>query len=199
MRDYKSTLEPDFYYHIYNRANGSEKLFLNEDNYSYFLQKYNFYISPIAHSFAYCLMPNHFHFVIRIKSFSQTSDVSKTSDVLNPIEAFRRLLMSYTKAFNKQNNRKGSLFTPKFNRIKITSEEYLKNTINYIHQNPVIHGYVKELDEWRYSSYTSLLNDKSTKLNRQDVLYLFNDLNNFVDYHNLKRAEQLALEMDLSY
>ena len=82
MQNYKAKLEPENYYHIYNRANGSEKLFLNEGNYLYFLQKYNFYISPIADTFAYCLMPNHFHFLVRVKTIPQTSDVLKTSDVL---------------------------------------------------------------------------------------------------------------------
>ncbi|HRP60464.1 MAG TPA: transposase, partial [Vicingus sp.] len=57
-------LETKCYYHIYNRANGSEKIFLNEENYLFFLQKYIEYIHPIAETYCYCLMPNHFHFLI---------------------------------------------------------------------------------------------------------------------------------------
>ncbi len=215
MQDYKAILEPNSYYHIYNRANGSEKLFLNEANYLYFLQKYNFYISPIADTFAYCLMPNHFHFLVRIKANNNTSDVSKASDVYNPSEVhlqgfknlegvnisqvFSNFFNAYTKAFNKQNQRKGSLFIPRFNRKKISSEAYLKNTLNYIHQNPIAHGYVTELDDWKYSSYASFFSSKESKINKTEVLNWFNDLDNFTFYHNFKKAEQLGLEMGLAY
>jgi REP element-mobilizing transposase RayT len=77
-------LQPGFYYHIYNHANGSENLFLNEDNYNFFLKKYSSYIRPVADTFAYCLMPNHIHVLVRIKEINEkTSEVFKTSDVLN--------------------------------------------------------------------------------------------------------------------
>lgn len=58
---------PGYTYHVYNRANGNEKLFLSNEK-RYFLEKYTIYISPIADTFCYCLMPNHFHFLIRIKN-----------------------------------------------------------------------------------------------------------------------------------
>lgn len=67
MQDYKTKLKPEQYYHIYNRANGSEKMFVNDGNYFFFLQRYHYYISPIAETFAYCLMPNHFHFLVKMK------------------------------------------------------------------------------------------------------------------------------------
>ena len=201
MQNYKAQLKPESFYHIYNRANGREKLFLNDNNYTYFLKKYHFYITPIADTFAYCLMPNHFHFLVRVKQLLQTSDVSKTSDVcnLNPSEAFRRLLMSYTKAYNKQTNRKGSLFIPRFNRKKITSDEYLKTTLNYIHQNPVLHGYVNELDDWKYSSYSAFFSSAKTNICKKEAINWFDDLENFKACHDIKKAENLALEMDLSY
>ena len=60
-------LIPGVTYHIYNRGNNGETIFPEERNYEYFMQLYGKYISPIADTFAYCLMPNHFHFLIRIK------------------------------------------------------------------------------------------------------------------------------------
>ncbi len=68
MKNYEIPLLPENYYHIYNHANGSDNLFLNSENYRYFLQRYATFINPIADTFAYCLMPNHIHFLIRIKS-----------------------------------------------------------------------------------------------------------------------------------
>jgi REP element-mobilizing transposase RayT len=61
------TLNPSKYYHIYNHANGFENIFNEERNDRFFLEKYQFYISPIADTLAYCLMPNHFHLVIHIR------------------------------------------------------------------------------------------------------------------------------------
>jgi len=79
MPKYKEILEADCYYHVYNRANGNEKMFLNEDNYRFFLKRYNYYISPIADTFVYCLLPNHFHFLIRVNSISNLTGFSNLS------------------------------------------------------------------------------------------------------------------------
>ncbi|MCB0410774.1 MAG: transposase, partial [Flavobacteriales bacterium] len=61
-------LTPQKYYHIYNRANGFENLFVNEGNYNFFLEKVKHHLSPILNIYAYCLMPNHFHLLVEIKS-----------------------------------------------------------------------------------------------------------------------------------
>jgi putative transposase len=61
-------LEPDRIYHIYNRGINGENIFKEERNYRYFLEKYAKYIEPIADTFAYCLLKNHFHIAIRTKS-----------------------------------------------------------------------------------------------------------------------------------
>ncbi|NDP20566.1 MAG: hypothetical protein GZ091_05755 [Paludibacter sp.] len=60
-------LKPDTSYHIFNHANGFENVFSEDDNFRYFLEKYRVHISPIAETYAYCLMPNHFHLVVRIR------------------------------------------------------------------------------------------------------------------------------------
>lgn len=61
------SLQPDSCYHIFNHANGFESIFRIEENFFYFLEKYRLYISPIAETYAYCLMPNHFHLVVRMR------------------------------------------------------------------------------------------------------------------------------------
>ncbi len=60
-------LQPDTSYHIFNHANGFENIFRHEANYYFFLEKYWKYIGPIAETYAWCLMPNHFHLVVRIR------------------------------------------------------------------------------------------------------------------------------------
>ena len=85
-------LQPDTSYHIFNHANGFENIFRKEENFYFFLEKYRLYISPIAETYAYCLMPNHFHLVIRIRkleaiealirnNFSKVSNFEKNVDV----------------------------------------------------------------------------------------------------------------------
>jgi putative transposase len=70
MKNYEIPLLPEKYYPVYNHANGSDNLFLTSENYRYFLQRFASFINPIADIYAYCLMPNHIHFLIRIKSES---------------------------------------------------------------------------------------------------------------------------------
>ncbi len=190
----KIPLEPDKYYHIYNHANGKENLFLNKGNYLFFFEKYEFYINPIADTFAYCLMPNHFHFALRIKSendivkklsesykLSESSNNERIQKYLS--KQFSNLFSSYTQAFNKQQKRKGSLFIPNFSRKQITDEKYLKELIFYIHYNPIHHGFVKSINDWKYSSYKTILSSKFTNVKRNEVIELFDSSENFIFCH----------------
>jgi putative transposase len=92
---------------IWDRGNNGETIFTEERNYEYFLKLFEKHISPIADTFAYCLMPNHFHFLIRIKS-----DLPGFGNLegLKPLYGhFFNFFNAYTKAFNKAYNRTGSL------------------------------------------------------------------------------------------
>src|SRR5690606_633713 len=197
-------LEPDCTYHIFNRANGNEKLFLNDDNYRYFLKRYEHFISPIADTFCYCLMPNHFHFLVRIKAEVEFGEIlegrkvsSKTLQGFRTLEGldrqkcitqfisqqFSHLQNSYTQAFNKVNDRKGSLFMHPFKRIKVTDEGYLKKLVHYIHFNPIESGLTAKPEEWKYSSYSATISNKPTSLLKGEVLSWFDDLENFIHCH----------------
>ena len=67
----KQPLIPDAYYHIYNRGNNREDIFVEDENYRFFLQRYLQYIEPIAYTYAYCLLPNHFNFLVRIRNVEE--------------------------------------------------------------------------------------------------------------------------------
>lgn len=74
------------YYHFYNRSNNEELLFKSEENYVYFLEKYRYYLGPLFSTLAYCLMPTHFHFLVKIKEMSpKMSDTLKVSDISSSI------------------------------------------------------------------------------------------------------------------
>jgi REP element-mobilizing transposase RayT len=66
MNNYQEVLLPDCFYHVYNRTNGHDLLFRNNSDYIRFIQKYKKYIPPIAQTYCYCLLPNHFHYLIKM-------------------------------------------------------------------------------------------------------------------------------------
>jgi REP element-mobilizing transposase RayT len=140
MQNKIEPLEPNAYYHIYNRANGNENIFASEENYRLFLKKYHEYILPIADTFCYCLMPNHFHFLIRMKDEAEIELALTGFKTLSGLAAkrFSNLFNAYAQAFNKQEKRKGGLFMRPFKRKRIENTQYLYKLVHYIHFNPVM-------------------------------------------------------------
>ncbi len=172
------------FYHIYNRANSNkEKLFIQDKNYKYFLSQFDRYLGGYLELWAYCLIPNHFHFLVRIKRYS--GDVNKIL-----AEQFRKFFISYTQAINKQELRRGSLFQKSFKRILVDSDEYISVLIHYIHLNPTYHKLVDNIDQWEYSSYLSLLSDKPTKLYRREVISWFGGKIAFEKFHLEDKGDQ---------
>ncbi len=179
------------YYHIYNRGNGGEDIFREPRNYGYFLTRYAEYIEPIADTFAYCLLRNHFHLLVRIKD-EETCQVSenltghKGSD---PSQQFSNLFNSYTKSINVAYGRTGNLFQRPFGRIRVTSDAYFANVIRYIHMNPQKHGFVGDFREYPYSSYDALCCEKPTRIHRAQVLEWFGGKTEFVMVHQTPSDE----------
>jgi len=106
---------------------------------------------------------------------------------------FSNLFNSYSKSVNKQQNRRGALFERPFKRRKIDNEKYLRNIIHYIHYNPVHHEFTKDLKEWKYSSYNSLITQKKTRLKRDEVIEWFDNLENFVFIHSQEADENFDI------
>ena len=136
-------------YHIYNRGNNRGRIFFELENYTYFMRLYKKYIAAIAELFAYCLLPNHFHLLLRIKDQGEFKD--SRDGFVSAI--FGTFLGTYVKAVNKRYKRSGALFEGRYQRVVIGSENQLFNTLVYIHQNPQKHGYVSSFQSWPYSSY----------------------------------------------
>ena len=176
----KTSLRLAHYYHIYNRGNNEERLFLRPEHYLYFMEKYMEIIHPSVSTFAFCLIPNHFHFLLRIDSLDPKSTIKE------PSHMFRRFFQQYSVWFNTKERRRGSLFTKYFRRIEIDSEDYLRRLVCYIHWNPVKHGISKDFRNYQYSSYQFFTNLNKTFIARDEVISWFNhDLSEFFIYHNL--------------
>jgi putative transposase len=167
-------------YHIYNRGVNRENIFCEERNYRYFLQLYARHVAPIAETYAYCLLGNHFHFLVRIRAPSEVEDPATTKE---PSRCFSNLFNAYAKALNKARDRTGTLFQRPFGRIEVTSDGYLAWLVVYINQNAQKHGFVDDFRDWPYSSYRAYLSAKPTQLQREEVLRWFNGPEGFAMAH----------------
>lgn len=195
-------LQPDTFFHIFNRANGNEKLFRSDANYRYFIKQWIKYIDHVAATYAYCLMPNHFHALVKIHNekmlmeyFAKKNDQSSDFPGLLS-KQFSNFFNSYAKGYNKMHKRKGSLFIRPFKAKKITDDSYLSNIIHYIHFNPLNHSLATNLSEWPYCSYWILLSDERTFLSRKEIIRWFGNKKEFVKFHqqpaNLTGFENLS-------
>jgi len=159
---------PENIYHVYNQGNNKQDIFIEDFQFSYFLQLYKEYVVLHCETLAWCLMNNHFHFMIYTDS--RCAELKKQGGLLlDPItNGFRKLLSTYAHEFNVKNNRSGSLFRPKtksiclndeaeLNNTFVSKQDYYRNAFDYIHRNPVEAGIVKDLDQWKWSSYRSFL------------------------------------------
>ena len=192
MQNQKTEFKPESYYHIYNKAVGDEKLFYNTDNYRFFLHKLKYYTSPLAYVMTYCLLPNHFHLLIKTKTEKEirnnnSLDVTDYSSVFS--RKFSHFFNAYSQALNKQQNRYGSLFKNRFQRVQLSDEDYLQKLIVYIHTNPAHHNYSENYETWEFSSYALILSNQSTALLRDEVIDLFDNLENFKYCHQQKKLE----------
>ena len=186
----------DQVYHVFNRGVEKRNVFTDNREYARFLEAVQYYqqISPqvkfskadkdikeklsdkkLVEIIAYCLMPNHFHFL-----FKQISD--------NGISTFiRRLINSYTRYFNTKNERVGSLFQGPFKAIRIESDEQLLHTTRYIHLNPLVGYLVKDLRNFKWSSYLGYIGLEDNKLCKRKEIEQLISLKDYEDY-----AKQLA-------
>ena len=163
------------FYHFFNRANSqSDKLFYQERNYRYFLKLWTDTMDVHFEVWSYCLMPNHFHFLVRVRE----RDVS-----CGAMESWRRLAISYTQAINKQESRRGSLFQEHPKHLLVSSDAHLMALIRYIHNNPVHHGITEQIKLWHYSSYSAFFSSAPSRIMRPEVIGLFGNINAFKNFH----------------
>ena len=216
-------LQPDSFYHIYNRGINGENIFKEERNYSFFLERYAHYIEPFAETYAYCLLKNHFHLLIRTRSENEirkkllniNAQILESNDIIiqrkpaqhneKSIEwilgnSFSSLFKSYSQSINNAHNRKGRLFEQPFRRILVDSDDYFTELIYYIHHNPQSHGFIEDFRLYPYSSYHSHLSTALTKLKREEVIDWFGNNEEYRKFHsgnqNLDNLGRFRIEFD---
>lgn len=168
----KTPFVNDYFYHVYNRGVAKQPTFSTHADYQRLLESMYYYqfsdpkpsfstykrfkiqdfeTNPkIVDIIAYCLMPNHFHMLVR-----QTQD--------RGIQHFmRKVFNSYTKYYNTRHKRVGPLFQGEFKAVLIESDEQLLHVSRYIHLNPYVDGLTKALDTFPYSSYSQYIGKRNS-------------------------------------
>ncbi len=183
------------FYHIYNRGINGCDLFTENPNYEYFLNLYDKYLTPVADTYAWVLMKNHFHLLVRIKEVTELQTLSKVQTLSgletpervkfpDPSRQFSHLFNAYAQAFNKLNKRTGSLFEHPFKRKLIEETEHFKTMVVYIHNNPVHHGFTQHAMDYPWSSYLTCISVKPTRLQRDATTGWFNNQADFKTAHD---------------
>ena len=140
---------------------------------------------------AYCLMPNHFHFLIKQKG-AQGIDVFMNS-----------LGTRYTMYFNRKYKRVGSLWQAVYKAVLINNDEQLLHLSRYIHLNPVTAGLVNNAAQWKNSSYAEYITPDKISHPLCDFRNYINEdpsrYRAFVDDHagyqrELAKIKKLAME-----
>lgn len=192
-RDYK-IFEQGSFYHIYNRGNNKEKIFLDEQDYCAFLFRMGlalgFETKELTHTLlstpysriringikkdkiklhAFSLMPNHFHFLLE----------QKDKDSISAL--IHKAITSYSKYFNKKYGRVGHVFQDQFKAVLIESNPQMMWTSAYIHMNAVKDGLVKKPDNYKWCSFGFYKTDQSLPiLEKNFLLELFKNKENLL-------------------
>jgi putative transposase len=184
-------LIPGRFFHIFNRGINGTDLFIDKDNYIFFLKLYERYIEPVADTYAWCLMKNHFHVLVYLKKEDEINPqelsyrtVEKPKKI-NASAQFSHLFNAYCQALNKRYKRTGSLFESPFERRLVNHESYFHKLVYYIHYNPVHHRFTNHVGDYPWSSYHSFISLKETKLKRNETIERFNGIENFISFHNV--------------
>lgn len=173
-------IQPDCYYHIFNKGNNGENLFIEEMNYYHFLRLIQKYLVPVADILSYCLLKNHFHLVLKIKPIEEERLFSL---------AFSNLCNAYAKAINKRYSREGSLFRTRYKRVLVNDEDYLKQLIIYVNLNAIYHGFDSNIYNYKHSSLKKILSNRKSFVRSSKVLNLFENKENFKYYIQFKKLQ----------
>ena len=191
MANKREILVPDGFYHIYNRAIGNDQLFTTHQEYLMFLNRYFFHSKFIMKTYCYCLLSNHFHFLVKVhaepelnKNFGLFADDKSRSN--NLAQHLGNFFNWYATSYNKKHSRKGSLFIHSFQRKPVRDQQYLMELFCYIHANPLKAGLGNSFNEWVYSSYLELTGNLKylSNMDRDQVLEWFDGIENFKEVHN---------------
>ena len=166
-------IKQDQLYHIYNQGNNRETIFRDNNDYLDFIYRFQSRVLPYCQMVAYCLMPNHFHFLINTISKSILPVKLGTVESTTLANGFRLLSSGYANNFNKKYARSGSLFRQKTKakELETNDENYPFNCFHYIHQNPIKAGLCIRMEDWKFSSFNDYYMPKKNSFVEKQIAF----------------------------
>lgn len=166
----------DQYYHVYNRGNNRENIFIEHKNYIYFLNKVKTAFDKKIELVSYCLMPNHYHILVFVLEKGALE------------KAMQQVSTGYTRAIKIAYNRTGHLFQGRFKNKLIPNNQYLLHLSRYILRNPLRAGLVDRIEDWKYSSFSETIIKSEPGFVKPQIL---------VDqFSSIKEFKKFILEFD---
>jgi REP element-mobilizing transposase RayT len=208
-KKYKAPFEENELYHVYNRTNNKEPLFIEDADRHLFLNRFFLYTTPFLETFSWNLLQNHFHLYVRVKpadeiinylSTKHKKDLCSTEikflnheTTLHKLidNTFKRLFISYATCFNTTYGRKGNLFHRPFKHVVTEHGDQFSKTIIYINANAIKHKLVMSIEDHKWSSYHTIISEKPTTLLKKEILDWFGGKAKFMELH--KDAHALLL------
>jgi putative transposase len=186
VEHYLTRFEEGEFYHVYNRCIDRKPLFKTDENNLFFLKKFHLYLDGVLTIYSYCLLENHFHFLIKtsenLEHYRKANNIGSSVNTHEIIsKQFRRFFQCYALSFNKQQDRCGTLFQTPFKRARVKNNQHLIYLIYYIHSNAQKHGLIPDLKNWKWSSYNEILENDNT-LN-QEIIEWFGDKESYINFH----------------
>ncbi len=201
-RHQKDYFDHGGFYHIYNKTVTGRKLFETDSDYHDFWERYTKYFLPYFDTYAYCLVPNHYHFLVKVKdieeidvSLEKTNAAKKYSNGEESINFFlenqlSRMLSGIAIKYNNRSGKVGALFKEGTKRVELKTESRVIYQLCYIHHNVIHHHLGKNYGDWKYSSYIAYLSDKDSQLDRSFVIELMGGIDVFHDLHRDFKLDQ---------
>lgn len=179
MRVKQAQFSQGSFYHLYNHAAKGELLFRDSQDYDMCITLCTKYISKDFYELgAYCLMPNHYHLLIR-----QLSNAPVT-------EPFFQIWQRYSRYYNKKYAQFGSIFCEKLQHVWIINDNYLQTLCAYIHLNPVKAKLVISPKLWQYSDYLDWMGERASELFNPALRNAY--FHNVTDYQELIKCFSAA-------
>jgi hydroxymethylpyrimidine/phosphomethylpyrimidine kinase len=177
------SLQPNAYFHIYNSGEKNQVVFTDEAQYTYFISLMQYHLSPMADILAYCLLPNHVHLVLQMKSENALPAQWKN----NLAQPFANLFLSFNQSIQKQSGSGSILFQKAYKIHAIQNEEQLVKSIVEVHTNSEKHQIAEDFRQYPYSSFQNILLKKDRVVDGNRCVAHFNNLDNYLKQHEEKQ------------
>ena len=200
--EFKAPFLPESFYHIVCKSVDGINLFREDADYHVFLRRFQQFTASLFDVWSYCLLTNHTHHIVKIKSsVSILENIKEQGVKTQAMKSFlsdqdnelffdamierqmNSFLVSFANYTNNKYNRKGGLFQKPFRRIELADDIHLQQAIIYVHANAQKHNIVKDFKDHSYNSYQATVNNNIAFIDAKNVLDFFGGIEAFKSIH----------------